>query len=125
MTLPFFKNNKLFLFPVFFNRDMCHRKVVYFHENQLVYPVQKTKERDFQFGYNQILTALGKTILSKLLTFNEEKIYFEIFSAPMESCWGKLIHYVLEASEIVDLKLQPFSICRLKIAIGTNCEDQS
>ncbi|CAM1305569.1 GTDC1 (predicted) [Pycnogonum litorale] len=33
-------------------------KVVYFHENQLVYPVQKVKERDFQYGYNQILTAL-------------------------------------------------------------------
>ena len=26
------------------------RKVIYFHENQLVYPVQETKERDFQYG---------------------------------------------------------------------------
>lgn len=32
------------------------KKVVYFHENQLVYPVQEKKERDFQYGYNQILT---------------------------------------------------------------------
>lgn len=32
------------------------KKIVYFHENQLVYPVRKTKERDFQYGYNQILT---------------------------------------------------------------------
>jgi len=31
---------------------------VYFHENQLVYPVQETKERDYQYGYNEILTAL-------------------------------------------------------------------
>ena len=38
------------------------RKILYFHENQLVYPVQVTKERDFQFGYNQILSALGITI---------------------------------------------------------------
>lgn len=35
------------------------RKVVYFHENQLVYPVQDTKERDFQYGYNQITTCLA------------------------------------------------------------------
>lgn len=40
----------------------CH-KVVYFHENQLVYPVQKQEIYDFQFGYNQILTALAADIL--------------------------------------------------------------
>ncbi|KAK3087722.1 hypothetical protein FSP39_009626 [Pinctada imbricata] len=34
------------------------RKVVYFHENQLVYPVRKSQDRDFQYGYNQILTCL-------------------------------------------------------------------
>jgi hypothetical protein len=42
-------------------------KVIYFHENQLIYPVQKQstrnkiqvenkEQRDFQYGYNQILT---------------------------------------------------------------------
>ena len=31
-------------------------KVLYCHENQLVYPVRKQQERDFQFGYNQILS---------------------------------------------------------------------
>lgn len=31
-------------------------KIVYFHENQLVYPVQVQKERDFQYGYNQFLS---------------------------------------------------------------------
>jgi len=35
------------------------KKVVYFHENQLVYPVQDVKQRDFQFGYNQITTCLA------------------------------------------------------------------
>ena len=29
-------------------------KVLYFHENQLVYPVRKAAETDFQYGYNQI-----------------------------------------------------------------------
>lgn len=33
-------------------------KILYFHENQLCYPVQNVKDRDFQFGYNQITSAL-------------------------------------------------------------------
>ena len=33
-------------------------KIVYFHENQLCYPVQNIKDRDFQFGYNQITSSL-------------------------------------------------------------------
>ena len=32
------------------------KKVLYFHENQLVYPVRKQQERDFQYGYNQIIS---------------------------------------------------------------------
>lgn len=32
------------------------KKIIYFHENQLVYPIQIQKERDFQYGYNQILS---------------------------------------------------------------------
>ena len=31
-------------------------KVYYFHENQLVYPVRKKQDRDFQHGYIQILS---------------------------------------------------------------------
>ncbi|XP_037831945.1 glycosyltransferase-like domain-containing protein 1 isoform X2 [Kryptolebias marmoratus] len=31
----------------------CLKKVLYFHENQLVYPVRKDQDRDFQYGYNQ------------------------------------------------------------------------
>lgn len=32
------------------------KKVVYFHENQLIYPVQEIKSRDIQYAYNQITT---------------------------------------------------------------------
>ena len=39
------------------------RKVVYFHESQLEYPVRKAQERDFQFGYNQITTCLAADIV--------------------------------------------------------------
>jgi hypothetical protein len=31
-------------------------KILYFHENQLIYPIKKQQERDFQYGYNQILS---------------------------------------------------------------------
>ncbi|XP_078377425.1 tRNA-queuosine alpha-mannosyltransferase-like isoform X2 [Oculina patagonica] len=34
------------------------KKVLYFHENQLIYPVRKHQDRDFQYGYNQILSCL-------------------------------------------------------------------
>uniref|UniRef100_A0A182NUZ7 tRNA-queuosine alpha-mannosyltransferase n=1 Tax=Anopheles dirus TaxID=7168 RepID=A0A182NUZ7_9DIPT len=34
------------------------RKIVYFHENQLCYPVRDAKERDVQYGINQITTCL-------------------------------------------------------------------
>ena len=42
------------------------RKVLYFHENQLVYPTQGERERDYQFGYNQIMSAL----MADLILFN-------------------------------------------------------
>jgi len=50
--------------------DLAHtKKLVYFHENQLTYPVRKEstrnkrqieckEQRDFQYGYNQVVTSL-------------------------------------------------------------------
>lgn len=32
------------------------RKIVYFHENQLIYPVREVKQRDCQYGFNEILS---------------------------------------------------------------------
>uniref|UniRef100_A0A182RRF6 tRNA-queuosine alpha-mannosyltransferase n=1 Tax=Anopheles funestus TaxID=62324 RepID=A0A182RRF6_ANOFN len=34
------------------------RKIVYFHENQLCYPVRDSKQRDVQYGINQITSCL-------------------------------------------------------------------
>ncbi|MCA9437392.1 MAG: DUF3524 domain-containing protein, partial [Candidatus Omnitrophica bacterium] len=34
-------------------------KVVYFHENQLTYPVVAESERDYHFGYTNMTTALA------------------------------------------------------------------
>uniref|UniRef100_A0A3Q3AEI6 tRNA-queuosine alpha-mannosyltransferase n=1 Tax=Kryptolebias marmoratus TaxID=37003 RepID=A0A3Q3AEI6_KRYMA len=44
----------------------CLKKVLYFHENQLVYPVRKDQDRDFQYGYNQVLSCL----VSDVVVFN-------------------------------------------------------
>ena len=35
------------------------KKLLYFHENQLVYPHQNEKERDYQYGYNQIISCIA------------------------------------------------------------------
>lgn len=32
------------------------KKIIYFHENQLIYPVREIRERDCQYGLNQIMT---------------------------------------------------------------------
>ena len=43
-------------------------KVLYFHENQLAYPTQSIKDRDYQYGYNQILSAL----IADIVLFNSD-----------------------------------------------------
>uniref|UniRef100_A0A8C5MFQ4 tRNA-queuosine alpha-mannosyltransferase n=1 Tax=Leptobrachium leishanense TaxID=445787 RepID=A0A8C5MFQ4_9ANUR len=47
-------------------------KILYFHENQLVYPVRKSQERDFQYGYNQILSCLVADTVVFNSAFNME-----------------------------------------------------
>jgi len=56
--------------------EACHgKKYIYFHENQLTYPVQlasSKKIRDFQYGYNQVLSALSadKVLFNSKYNFN-------------------------------------------------------
>ncbi|XP_037031532.1 glycosyltransferase-like domain-containing protein 1-like isoform X1 [Bradysia coprophila] len=46
------------------------RKIVYFHENQLVYPVREIKDRDCQYGLNQVMTCLSADVLIFNSNFN-------------------------------------------------------
>ncbi|XP_078727094.1 tRNA-queuosine alpha-mannosyltransferase isoform X2 [Lampetra fluviatilis] len=47
-------------------------KVLYFHENQLVYPVRSAHERDFQYGYNQVLSCFAADVVVFNSRFNME-----------------------------------------------------
>lgn len=56
------------------------KKIVYFHENQLIYPVREIKERDCQYGLNQIMTWYGilatncsKSTKTSLLSFRKQQ----------------------------------------------------
>lgn len=61
--------------------DLKHlKKVLYFHENQLVYPVRKQQDRDFQFGYNQILSWLVLRFTACAHNVVEEYIYIYVYS---------------------------------------------
>lgn len=54
------------------------KKIVYFHENQLMYPVREIKDRDCQYGFNQIMTCLSADELLFNSNFNRNSFLTSI-----------------------------------------------
>ncbi|XP_077553794.1 tRNA-queuosine alpha-mannosyltransferase isoform X2 [Haemaphysalis longicornis] len=48
------------------------RKLLYMHENQLVYPVRKEQQRDYQYGYNQVASCLAADVVLFNSCFNRD-----------------------------------------------------
>lgn len=48
------------------------KKVIYFHENQLIYPKQEIKARDIQYSYNQITSCLAADVVLFNSYFNKD-----------------------------------------------------
>lgn len=55
----------------------CPPSLVYFHENQLTYPLAPGKARDFQFGFTDITTALA----ADRVLFNSQTHFDAFFSS--------------------------------------------
>lgn len=55
----------------------CPPALVYFHENQLTYPLAPGEKRDFQFGFTDITTALA----ANRIVFNSRTHFESFFSA--------------------------------------------
>ncbi|XP_077513386.1 tRNA-queuosine alpha-mannosyltransferase isoform X3 [Amblyomma americanum] len=61
------------------------RKLLYMHENQLAYPVQKEQHRDYQYGYNQVVSCLAADVVLFNSCFNRD-----IFLAAVEPFLGRV-----------------------------------
>ena len=69
-------------------RSSCPPSLVYFHENQLTYPLAPGESRDFQFGFTDITTALA----ADRLLFNSQT-HFDAFFASLPDFLNMMPEY--------------------------------
>ncbi|XP_033634803.1 glycosyltransferase-like domain-containing protein 1 isoform X1 [Asterias rubens] len=110
-------------------------KVLYFHENQLIYPIRKQQDRDFQFGYNQIISCL----VADTVLFNS-RYNMESFLSSIESFLGvipvpdyrlkgtasqirpkcRVLYFPLELPSLENLSCNHVGGCRQSSVLGSN-----
>ena len=100
---------------------LIKKKIVYFHENQLVYPVQTIKERDFQFGYNQILTCLvaDKVVFNSafnMTSFLEKLSPFFKLQPDFRPNVPQLREDIRSKSEVLYFPIKMSFFCRNKVS---------
>nr|CAH0110332.1 unnamed protein product [Daphnia galeata] len=72
---------------------MTCKKILYFHENQLIYPVRKQQERDFQYGYNQIISRSQTKKLGRINQAKEQSFIFSYLNSSIPSSKGNRREY--------------------------------
>jgi len=70
------------------------KKILYFHENQLVYPNRHEKERDFQFGWNQIMSSIAADVILFNSDFNRRS-FLDNIKAFLKVVRFSLFHHLL------------------------------
>lgn len=100
----------------------CPPALVYFHENQLTYPLAPGESRDFQFGFTDITTALA----AEQILFNS-KTHFNAFFASLPGFLNMMPEYhpkwVIRAIRDKADVLHPG--CRFSAAVDTNFQKPS